>query len=108
METEKQVEEYLRDRIKELGGRAYKWVSPGNTGVPDRIVIINGWVLFVELKSNTGRLTANQKSQIRRLVGLQQHVGVIGSKAEVDGFLEAISEFRPYYYLERSLHEYGV
>ena len=28
--------------MKKLGGRAYKWVSPGNDEVPDGIVILPG------------------------------------------------------------------
>lgn len=31
---EKDIEEKLRKRVKALGGRAYKFVSPGNAGVP--------------------------------------------------------------------------
>ena len=39
LESEKTVEAYLRDRMRSLGGKAYKWVSPGNDGVPDRICV---------------------------------------------------------------------
>ena len=31
---EKEIEKKLVDGIRKLGGRAYKWVSPGNDGVP--------------------------------------------------------------------------
>lgn len=31
---EKELETKLRNKIKILGGRAYKFVSPGNAGVP--------------------------------------------------------------------------
>ena len=36
---EKDIEKILVGEVKKLGGRAYKWVSPGNDGVPDRIVV---------------------------------------------------------------------
>ena len=36
--TEKDVEQYLCKRVKEMGGKAYKFVSPGNAGVPVRLV----------------------------------------------------------------------
>ena len=36
---EKDIEKVLVAEVKKLGGRAYKWTSPGNDGVPDRIVI---------------------------------------------------------------------
>ena len=48
---EKDIEKILVAEVRKLGGRAYKWVSPGNDGVPDRIVIFPGKTpVFVELK----------------------------------------------------------
>ena len=55
---ERDVEKILVGEVKRLGGRAYKWVSPGNDGVPDRIVIFPGRKpVFVELKTETGKLS---------------------------------------------------
>ena len=65
---EKDIEKILVAEVRKLGGRAYKWVSPGNDGVPDRIVIFPGKApVFVELKTDTGKLSALQAVQIRRL-----------------------------------------
>jgi hypothetical protein len=37
--------------VKQCGGLALKWVSPGWTGVPDRIMILpKGKIIFVEFK----------------------------------------------------------
>ena len=75
---EKDLEKILVAEVKKLGGRAYKWVSPGNDGVPDRIIIFpNQRPIFVELKTETGRLTALQKVQIERLQILGQPVDVV-------------------------------
>lgn len=75
---EKKIETVLVQEVKRLGGRAYKWVSPGNDGVPDRIVIFPGRApIFVELKSETGRLSALQEVQVQRLRSLGQEVAVI-------------------------------
>lgn len=75
---EKDIEKILVSEVKKLGGRAYKWVSPGNDGVPDRIVIFpNRPPIFVELKSETGRLSALQQVQIKRLQELGQAVFVV-------------------------------
>lgn len=64
MESEKTTEAYLRDRVEALGGRSYKWVSPGCSGVPDRIVILPpGKIFFVELKSEGRTSTAQQKKR---------------------------------------------
>lgn len=56
---EKQVEKYLNKRVKELGGLSYKWIS-SVTGVPDRIVLLQEKVHFVELKTETGSLSPRQ------------------------------------------------
>lgn len=50
--TEKFIEQYLREGIKRLGGKAYKFVSPGNNGVPDRLICLPGGKnIFVETKA---------------------------------------------------------
>lgn len=62
---ERELEKRLVEGVKKLGGKAYKLVSPGNTGVPDRMIIMpGGHVIFVELKTDTGRLTKLQQRQI--------------------------------------------
>lgn len=86
---EKDIEKILVNEVRKLGGRAYKWVSPGNDGVPDRIVILPGRPpIFVELKSETGRLSTLQGVQITRLKELGQDVRVLKGIQEVRDFLE--------------------
>ena len=75
---ESEIEKILVKEVRRLGGRAYKWVSPGNDGVPDRIVIFPGKCpVFTELKTDTGKLSALQSVQIKRLADLGQAVYVI-------------------------------
>ncbi len=75
---ESEIEKILVNEVKKLGGRAYKWTSPGNAGVPDRIVIFPGCVpVFVELKAGGGTLTPLQENQISRLEALGQRVRVV-------------------------------
>ncbi len=86
---EKEIERVLVAGVKELGGRAYKWVSPGNDGVPDRIVILPDRApVFVELKSETGQLTRLQQIQIERLQKLGQDVRILKGRQAVQEFLE--------------------
>ena len=86
---ERDIERTLVREVRRAGGEAYKWVSPGNDGVPDRIVILGGEVIFVELKSETGRLSAVQKLQIDRLRKLGQEVVVVkGMKGLEEFFLD--------------------
>ena len=49
---EKDIEQRLRRKAKAAGCRCLKFVCPGYTGVPDRIILIpGGRVVFVELKA---------------------------------------------------------
>lgn len=50
--TEKYIEQKLVNAVKEMGGIAPKFVSPGLDGVPDRIVLLPmGRIAFVEVKA---------------------------------------------------------
>lgn len=85
MLREKEIEAYLRIRIKKLGGIAYKFTSPGNDGVPDRIILLpEGKINFVELKAPGKKPSKLQKVQINRIKKLGYDVYVIDSKELVD------------------------
>lgn len=86
---EKEIEKVLTTEVKKLGGRAYKFVSPGNNGVPDRMVVFPGQApVFVELKTGKGQLSALQEVQIRRLRELGQKVFVAKGIDGVSQFLQ--------------------
>lgn len=88
---EKDVENRLRIKIKELGGKAYKWVSPGNAGVPDRIILLpGGRIYFVETKRPKGKARALQDRQIEKIRSLGFEVLVIDSKQRVDEFISKL------------------
>ncbi len=62
------VERRLVDAVRELGGVAFKFVSPGNDGVPDRLVLLpGGRIYFVEVKREGGKLRPNQRLQVKRI-----------------------------------------
>ena len=86
---ESEIEKILVDGIRNLGGRAFKWVSPGNDGVPDRIVVLPEYpAIFVEMKTVTGKLTSLQRVQIERLQKMGQDVRVLYGEKETQTFLE--------------------
>ena len=86
---ESEIEKILVDEIRKMGGRAFKWVSPGNDGVPDRIVVLPGYpAIFVEMKTVTGKLTSLQRIQIDRLQKMGQDVRVLYGEKETRAFLE--------------------
>lgn len=68
---ERDVEDWTRKKIEQLGGVFMKWVSPGNAGVPDRIAILpGGKVYFIELKKDgetPRKLQVWQQDRLRRL-----------------------------------------
>lgn len=84
---EKSIEKYFRDQAKKHGAMAMKFVSPGNSGVPDRLVVHrDGVVRFVELKKEGGRMRPVQEIMKRKLEGYGLDVTVIDSKAAVDEY----------------------
>lgn len=90
---EKDIEEYLRARVRTAGGKAYKFVSPGNAGVPDRLVLFpGGRTLFVEVKASGKKPTPLQTAQIRKIEKLGFYVYIIDSKAGVDEFINIFEE----------------
>lgn len=58
---EKTVENYLKDKVKALGGLSFKFVSPSRRGAPDQLIQIEGDTLYVEVKTYKGELSELQK-----------------------------------------------
>lgn len=88
MERERDIERYLNKKVKELGGLSWKFTSPGTDGVPDRIVIYKGNVLFAELKRKNGKPSPIQETIAAKLKRQGIRVWFIYSKKEVDQFIE--------------------
>lgn len=94
---EKDIERWLGIQLKKMGCIYMKFVSPGNDGVPDRIVVLpGGSVIFVELKAKKGVLMANQRVQISRLRKQGAIVFVITGMLEARLFIDD---------MERVIHE---
>ncbi len=85
---ESTVESYLVKRCKELGIYERKFVSPQRRNVPDRILVYNGVVVFVELKKPGEKPTPAQKREHIRLTEAGALVVVVDSKAEADWLLQ--------------------
>ena len=83
------IEKYLVSEVKKLGGTAYKFVSPGHAGVPDRLCLLpNGTVFFVELKA-TGKTTRPlQDRQIEKIRTYGQRVYIADSREKIKEILE--------------------
>lgn len=90
---ESSIEQSLRIRLKKAGCLFYKFVSPGNAGVPDRICITpTGLVIFVELKTKDGRLRPEQKVQLKRLESHHARTFVVHGPEDAAAFIRMIEE----------------
>lgn len=82
---EREVEAYLVRRAKAAGWLIYKFVSPNNRGVPDRLAILpGGETVYIEVKRRTGRLSALQDLMFQRFKQQGATVFVVRSREEVD------------------------
>lgn len=89
---ESAIEAKLVKGIRELGGLCYKFTSQGNPGVPDRLIILpGGRVIFVELKTEVGRLAAIQRWQISEMKQRGAEVRVLKGLDPVKDFLQEVT-----------------
>ena len=87
---EQKIEKRLKKEIELIGGKALKFISPGTSGVPDRIVLLpGGKVIFVELKAPNKEMRAMQKLRKKQFEKLGQKVLCIDS---IGGVMNLIKE----------------
>ncbi len=90
--SEKAIEKYLFDEVKQMGGVCLKYSNPNMAGYPDRVVLLpNGVTVWIELKSKSKKPTKLQEIRIASLKGLGHRVFVIDSKEAVDTVLNEIN-----------------
>ena len=87
---EKNIEKYLGEKVREVGGLYWKFVSPGVNGVPDRIIILNGVVAFVELKAPGKYPRVLQRYRHDQLIKNKQLVVTVDSEEEADELMQLI------------------
>ena len=87
---ESDVERYLVRRTKEAGGeiRKVRWV--GRRGAPDRLVMLPGVTIWVELKRPGGVTQPHQEREHGKLKKMGQQVVVIDSKQAIDTLFKEI------------------
>ena len=91
---ESEIESYLVKKVKEVGGecRKVKWL--GRNGAPDRLVMLYGQTIWVELKTEGLAAlfphTPHERQQHReheRMRAMGQRVVVLDSYADIDALL---------------------
>jgi hypothetical protein len=89
---EKEIEIYFDWAVQTIGGRTWKFTSPGRKGVADRIACLpDGQTWFVELKTKGGRLSALQKLFETDMMLLRQNYACLWTKEQVDAFIASVS-----------------
>lgn len=86
---ENKVETYLDEQVQEqLDGLTRKYESPNCPGVADRLVILKGGrIIFVELKTITGKESPLQVRERTRMLALGCEAVVLSGKTDVDLFI---------------------
>ena len=91
--AEARVEKYLHTRVTQLGGTTRKWTSPGRDGVPDRICILPGnIVFFVEVKTEGGKLTMRQTREHGELKRFNCEVYTVYGSNGVDQLIQILRD----------------
>ena len=85
---EKEIEQYLVEQVKKRGGWALKFISPGVSGIPDRIVLLpGGRMFFAELKRPGAKARPLQLAVHKRLKILGFTVYVFDSREQIETIL---------------------
>ena len=85
---EKTIEQALVKRVKELGGMAEKFVSPGRRSVTDRLITLPGVIIFVECKAPNKHPTPLQELDHQRRRALGCDVRVINTLEDARAFTQ--------------------
>ena len=91
--NERRIEKTLVDKIRKLGGMCLKFVSLGNSGVPDRLIILpDGRIVFAELKTEAGKLSRIQARMIDEMKKRGADVRVMYGLKDVEEFIGECSQ----------------
>jgi hypothetical protein len=82
---ESEVERHFKWAVARMGGKTYKFTSPGRRGVSDQIAILpDGTTWFVELKTKGGRLSPLQELFAQEVQAHNQRYACLWTKEQVD------------------------
>lgn len=88
---ESTLERKARLAVERIGGKMPKWVSPGNRGVPDRLVILpGGRTVYVEMKAPGKPLDPLQRKWRKTLTAMGHQHYKIDCEADIDRFIQEV------------------
>jgi len=89
--TEREVERFFKAQLEKRGAIVWKFVSPGQAGVPDRAVLLpGGRVVFAEMKAPGKKPRPLQRAVFSRMERIGHRVHVIDSPEAVKKFMEEV------------------
>lgn len=91
--TEREIERYLKKNVENIGGLAWKWVSPGQVGVPDRIIMVGGQIYLVELKTEFGSLSPIQIATHNKIRKAGCNPITLYGMMDVERFIREIKQY---------------
>lgn len=91
LRPEAKIEAYFKKAVEKAGYLQYKFTS-GVTGVPDRIIIGDGQMAFVELKAANGSLSKRQELIISTIRNQGGTVFVPYSTEDIDAIIASIKK----------------
>lgn len=90
---ERDVESYLRRKVERLGFLYLKFIPDYKNGMPDRQVLLpDGRVVWVELKTKGGRPSQLQLLRKEELSRAGHRVAYVWSKEQADTFCAELAE----------------
>ena len=91
MAEEKKLEQKLVKAVRDIGGLALKFVSPGCDGVPDRLILIAyGKVAFVEVKAKGKKPRPIQIRRINQIKNLGFLVFILDDEKDIPSIIKQV------------------
>ena len=91
MAEEKKLEQKLVKAVRDIGGLALKFVSPGCDGVPDRLILIAyGKVAFVEVKAKGKKPRPIQIRRINQIKNLGFLVFILDDEKDIPSIIQQV------------------
>lgn len=88
---EKTIEQKFREAVRNAGGLALKFTSPGWDGMPDRLALLpGGRMAFVEVKAPGKKPRPLQLTRHRTLRQLGFRVYVLDDEKQIGGIIDEI------------------
>ena len=89
--TEREVERFFKTQLEKRGAIVWKFVSPGQAGVPDRVVLLpGGRGVFAEMKAPGEKPRPLQRAVFSRMARAGHPVYIIDSREAVKKFMEEV------------------